>query len=79
MVATDKLRGVIAERGLSQRKVAEHLGMTGKTFYTKMKKGVFDSDEMSEMISFLNIPNPGEIFFAEVGTHGVPTAEKPAV
>lgn len=67
MVATDKLRGIIAERGFSQREVAKHLGMTDKTFYTKMKKGVFDSDEMAEMISFLGIEEPMGIFFANVG------------
>ena len=65
MIATDKLRGIIAEHGLSQRKVAEHLGMTEKTFYAKMKKGVFDSSEMSVMIDLLNIQNPVEIFFAK--------------
>ena len=32
MVNVDKLRGIIAERGLSQRKVAERLGMTEKTW-----------------------------------------------
>lgn len=69
MIATDKLRGIIAERGLSQRKVADHLKMTEKTFYAKMKRGVFDSDEMAEMVSFLAIDNPGEIFFADGGTH----------
>ena len=67
MIATDKLRAIITERGMSQRKVAEHLGMTEKTFYTKMKKGVFDSDEMAEMVSLLNIQNPVEIFFAKLG------------
>ena len=66
MIATDKLRGVIAERGLSQRKVAEHLGMTEKTFYIKMKKGVFDSAEISAMIDLLKIRNPMEIFFTEL-------------
>jgi len=69
LIATDKLRGVIAERGLSQRKVAAHLNMTEKTFYAKMKRGVFDSDEMAEMVAFLAIDNPGEIFFAESGAH----------
>lgn len=64
MIAVDKLRGVIAERGTSQRKVAEALGMTEKTFYSKMKKGVFDSKEMDLMISLLAIENPMEIFFA---------------
>ena len=67
MVATEKLRGIIAERGMSQRKVAVHLGMTEKTFYSKMKKGVFDSDEMDQMIDLLGITNPVEIFFANFG------------
>jgi len=64
MIRTDLLRGVIAQKNMSQRKVAKQLGMTEKTFYTKMKKGVFDSDEISEMISLLDIDNPAEIFFA---------------
>ena len=68
MVATEKLRGIIAERGLSQRKVADCIGMTEKTFYAIMKKGVFDSDEMASMISLLRIENPSDIFFADVGT-----------
>lgn len=62
MIRTDLLRGVIAQKNTSQRKVAKQLGMTEKTFYTKMKKGVFDSDEISEMISLLDIDNPAEIF-----------------
>ncbi len=66
MIATNKLRGIIAERGLSQRKVAQHLGITEKTFYAKMKNGVFSSSEMSNMISYLEIDNPAEIFFAEI-------------
>jgi predicted transcriptional regulator len=68
MIATDKLRGIISERGLSQRKVAKSLGMTEKTFYQKMKRGVFDSDEISAMVSLLSIDNPVEIFFADFGT-----------
>mgnify|MGYP005937908111 CR=1 FL=1 len=68
MVDTNKLRGIIAERGLSQMKVAKHLGITGKTFYCKMKRGVFDSDEIAEMIQYLDIQDPCEIFFADFGT-----------
>lgn len=67
MIATDKLRGIIAERGFSQRQVAKSLGMTEKTFYAKMKKGVFDSDEMQQMVDLLRIPNPADIFFANLG------------
>lgn len=67
MIEVGKLRGVIAERGLNQRKVAQHLGMTEKTFYNKMKRGVFDSDEMAAMIELLEIKNPMDIFFASIG------------
>lgn len=67
MIAVNKLRGIIAEQGTSQRAVAVHLGMTENTFYRKMKRGVFDSDEISEMITLLNIQNPNEIFFANLG------------
>lgn len=68
MVDTKKLRGIIVECGLSQRKVASKLGISEKTFYSKMKKGVFDSDEMFEMITLLKIKNPSKIFFATFST-----------
>ena len=64
MVNTNKLRGIIAERGLDQKDVAEMIGKSPKTFYEKMKKGKFDSDEIMEMVSGLKIENPAEIFFA---------------
>ena len=67
MVDTKKLVGIIYERGTSQRKVAQNIGMTEKTFYSKMKKGVFDSDEIEQMIDMLKIENPVEIFFAKIG------------
>ena len=63
MIRTDELRGIIAKRGMSQRKVADAIGITEKTFYEKMKKGVFRSDEIEKMISLLEIPNPSDIFF----------------
>lgn len=65
MIDTNALKGVIVSNGLTQQEVAEHLGMTPKTFYAKMKKGVFGSDEMEGMIKLLAIDNPCEIFFAE--------------
>ena len=65
MIKTNELKGIIAKNGLSQRKVAKHLGITEKTFYDKMKRGIFDSNEISAMISLLGINNPIEIFFAD--------------
>ena len=65
MIDTNALRGAIAAKGLSQQDVAKHIGINPKTFYSKMKKGVFGSDEMDSMIDLLSIENPGAIFFAK--------------
>lgn len=65
MIDTNALKGVIVSNEMTQQDVAKHLGMTPKTFYAKMKKGVFGSDEMEGMIDLLGIENPVEIFFAD--------------
>ncbi|MBS4900224.1 MAG: DUF739 domain-containing protein [Clostridiales bacterium] len=65
MIRTDELRGIIAKNNLSQAKVAEALGITPKTFYEKMKSGVFGSDEIEIMIELLNINDPVSIFFCK--------------
>lgn len=64
MIRTDKLTGIIAEKGMTKAEVAEVIGITPKTFYEKMKKGVFGSDEIQAMIELLDITNPMAIFFA---------------
>ena len=65
MIKTNELRGIIAKNGLSQSDVAIKIGITPKTFYEKMKNGVFGSDEIQIMIDKLNIENPMDIFFAK--------------
>lgn len=65
MVNTNELRGVIAKNGLSQTDVAKMLGITPKTFYDRMNKRVFGSDEIQIMIDRLKIDNPMDIFFSK--------------
>lgn len=65
MIKTDKLKGIIVESGYSQQDVANQIGITPKTFYEKMKKGVFGSDEMQAMIDMLHIEDPAAVFFAK--------------
>ena len=65
MIKVNELKGIIAKNGYTQKQVAEGIGITPKTFYEKMKKGVFGSDEIRKMIEILNINNPCEIFFAK--------------
>lgn len=65
MVDTAKLRGIFAENGKSQAEVAKIIGIAPKTFYDKMKKGVFGSDEIQIIIDEFHIDNPVDIFFAK--------------
>lgn len=63
MIKTDELKGLLAKKGISQAKMAQYIGITPKTFYEKMKIGIFGSDEIQVMIDKLEIENPAEIFF----------------
>lgn len=65
MIDTNRLKSVIVLNGKTQEDVAKHLKMTPKTFYLKMKKGVFGSDEIEGMIDYLHIEDPVSIFFAK--------------
>lgn len=65
MIDVKELKAEIVRNGMTQEDVAKYIGITPKTFYTKMKKGVFGSDEMEKMIDCLHIENPARIFFAK--------------
>ena len=71
MVNTDELRGLIAKNKMSQSDMAKKLNMTPKTFYQRMQKGIFGSDEIQTMIEVLHIENPIDIFFAKEVTYQV--------
>lgn len=68
MVNTDKLRGLIAEKNLSQKAVAQELGISKKTMTNKMQNGRFSNDEMDKLIKLLEIKDPVAIFFAQLVT-----------
>ena len=63
MVDTARLKGIIAEHNDSQSKLARAIGLTPQTFYRRMKKGIFGSDEIEIMIERYEIEDPMPIFF----------------
>lgn len=65
MIDTNELRGIIAKNGKTQTDIAKMLNITPKTFYMRMKKGIFGSDEIQIMIDELHIEKPMEVFFAK--------------
>lgn len=64
MVDTAELKSIMAKHDVTGVQVAKELGITPKTFYAKMKKGVFGSDEIETMVKILSIENPMAVFFA---------------
>ncbi|MCH5202909.1 MAG: DUF739 domain-containing protein [Oscillospiraceae bacterium] len=64
MIDVNELKACIVRKGLTQADVAKKLDISTKTFYDRMKKGVFGSDEIEKMIFFLDIKDPMTIFFA---------------
>lgn len=65
MVDINRLKSVMVLNGRTQEDVAKAIGITSKTFYLRMKKGVFGSDEIEKMIDYLKIDDPMPIFFAK--------------
>lgn len=68
MVDTDKLRGIMAERKKTQSMCAKRLNMAPKTFYLRMKTGIFKSNEIEALIEYLQIEEPAKIFFVKKTT-----------
>ena len=72
MVDTQALRGVIAANGETQISVAAKIGMPFSTFYSKMRRKSFDSDDMYALRQVLkmNDRTSVEIFFADAENGG---------
>lgn len=65
MLDKNALKAEIVRNGLTQKDVAKLVGISEKTFISRMQKGVFGTDEAEIMIRVLGIKNPAEIFFAQ--------------
>ena len=63
MIRTDLLRGRMAEKGISQPKMAKLLKMSPATFYRKMRSGVFDSAEIDIFLKYIGYDSLHSIFF----------------
>lgn len=50
-----KLRGIMAEKGKTGKAVANYIGVSDKTFYTKLKNGKLGVDEARKIQQCLEI------------------------
>lgn len=65
VVDTNKLKGLIVERGLTQTEVHNRMGLSKRQWQCRIEKKKFDSDDMMKLIAILDIDNPSPIFFVE--------------
>lgn len=68
MIDINKLRGAWVSKGMNQSDVAKAIGVCNKTLSLKLKKGVFDSDEIESLIIVLDIKDPISVFFPNLVT-----------
>ena len=59
----NKLKGKMKEKEITQSVMAKYLGISERTFNTKINKSCFNSNEISIMIKVLDIEDPMSIFF----------------
>lgn len=65
MLDVNSLKAEMVRNGYTQEALARELGMTAKTFGTRLKTGDFGIKEIEIMIDVLHLKNPFAIFFAE--------------
>lgn len=64
MIDINELEACMARKHKTRKECAAACGISPKTFYSRMKTGVFGLDEAEALIDFLQIDNPCAIFFA---------------
>ena len=65
MLNVNALKAEMVKNGYNQSSLAEALGMSSRTLYSRLQTGDFGAIEIKKMIDLLNIEDPVAIFFAE--------------
>lgn len=68
MLDVNALKAEMVRNGYNQSGMAKELGMTPRTFSTRLKTGDFCSKEIEIMIDVLKLKDPMQIFFANIVT-----------
>lgn len=64
MLDVRALKAEMVKNGYTQVTLSEAIGMSPRTFSTRLKTGDFGTKEIEEITSILKLQNPWQIFFA---------------
>lgn len=62
------LKAEMIRYGYTNASIAKAIGISERTFSSRLKSGEFGSDEMDALVEVLHITNPIPIFFAQLVT-----------
>ena len=65
MLDVNALKAEMVRNGYNQQTLAQEIGITSRTFATRLKTGDFGSKEIEIMIKKLKLDDPISIFFAK--------------
>ncbi|MFR5643204.1 MAG: helix-turn-helix transcriptional regulator [Clostridium paraputrificum] len=72
----NKLKGIMREKGYSQKLLATEMGMTVQSINAKLNgRTQFTIEEALSIVLILNIEKPGEIFFED----NIPKMQRKAI
>jgi transcriptional regulator with XRE-family HTH domain len=71
MFDTIAFKVALTQNGYTQKKLAKEIGMSEQTLIRRIKRGVFGTDEVTQIINVLDIKDPTPIFFAPEVTYKV--------
>lgn len=71
MANSNLLKSIMVAQGYTVRDVAKGIGINEKRLYRYMKKGIFPSDVVEQLVKFLDIVDPVPIFFTGCVTREV--------
>lgn len=76
MLDKQLFKAELVKNGYTFKSMAKELGISERTFSTRVKKGDFGSDEMDKMIPLLHLKDPMSVFFAQLVTCKVTDTKK---
>ena len=65
MLDTNALRAEMARKRVTQKELSKAIGISEKTFISRMKRGFFGTDEAQIIVDTLKLTDPAAIFFAK--------------
>ena len=63
MINVNELKAAMVRKGLTQKEVADMMNISSRTLTSRLKKGIFGSDEIEQLMKILDIKDPVAIFF----------------